>query len=253
MERIYIKTDKNGTRYFSEKHICDRCGNLMGGLYCVGTMNDQLIASPVDAGVCWKCHGEGFIWETVKEYTPEHLAKLEKQRAKREAKRLAAIAAEQQRIEAEKAAAAEAARAEYNAKVERCARSSYVGNVGDRLEFDAVVTKSISYERRAFCGYGMETCHVHEFTDVDGNVFVWYSTAGISANEGDTVRVKGTVKDHKEYTPKENILFDEGGARCYDDKNLVTKQTVLTRCKIELIKEATPEEPDGDEVKNAII
>lgn len=238
MTREYIKTDKNGTRYYKELHTCDRCNNIAGGLYIVGVNNGEMVPSGLDNGVCWKCHGAGKVWETVKEYTPEHLAKLEKARARRAAKAEAENAAREAEIEAERKereeceAAEKAARlAEYQKKVDDAARSHYVGTVGEKIEFTAIVKRSFSYERPSFYGYGNEVCFVHEFVDENGNVFVWYSTASIEAREGDTVKVRGTIKKHAEYTPKENVIYDEGNTRCYEDSKIVVKQTILTRCK----------------------
>ena len=74
--RKYIKTDRNGTRYFDVKDICPRCGGR--GDYILGTIN---------YGVCFLCGGTGAKHYTVKEYTPEHEAKLEAQRKARAQKR----------------------------------------------------------------------------------------------------------------------------------------------------------------------
>ena len=187
MTREYIKTDKNGTRYFRELHTCDRCGNIAGGLYIVGVNNGQMVPSGLDNGTCWKCHGAGKVWETVKEYTPEHLAKLEKARARREAKAAAERAAREAENAAankereEREAAEKAARlAEYQKKVDDAARSHYVGNVGDKIEFTAIVKKSFAYSRPSYYGYGEEIAHVHEFVDENGNDFIWYNALNVS-------------------------------------------------------------------------
>lgn len=218
----YIKTDKNGTKYFRELVTCDRCGNLAGGLYCVGVMNDRLVPSPLDNGVCWKCHGAGKVYEIVKEYTPEHLAKLEKARARREAKRAAEreahaaeIAAENARIEAERKAREEREAAERARIAAEKARSHYVGEIGDKIEITATVKRSFTYEKRGFYDWQTIISHIHEFVDSDGNVFVWFSSACIDAESGDTVKVRGTIKKHLEYDGM--------------------KQNVLTRCKVEKI------------------
>ena len=261
MTREYIKTDKNGTRYYKELRTCDRCGNIAGGLYIVGVNNGEMVPSGVDNGVCWKCGGAGKVWEIVKEYTPEHMAKLEKARAKRAAKAAAENAAREAEIEAERKereereAAEKAVRlAEYQKKVDDAARSHYVGTVGEKIEFTAIVKRSFSYERPSYYGYGTELCFVHEFVDENGNVFVWYSTASIEAREGDTVKVRGTIKKHAEYTPKENVIFDEGNTRCYEDSKIVVKQTILTRCKVETIATPEPEEPqqEPEEINGAV-
>lgn len=227
--REYIKTDKNGTKYYRERVPCWRCGNIAGGLYIVGTNNGHLVPSGLDNGVCWKCHGDGYIWETVKEYTPEHLAKLEKARARREAKRAAEreahaaeIAAENARIEAERKAREEREAAERARIAAEKARSHYVGNIGDKIEITATVKRSFAYEKRGFYEWQTIMSHIHEFVDSDGNVFIWYSSASIDAEKGDTVTVRGTIKKHSEYDGM--------------------KQTVLTRCKVEKVNRGVQHE-----------
>lgn len=66
--KILIKTDRNGTKYYRVKDICPRCGGR--GEYIRG----------INFGVCFLCHGTGVKEYTVKEYTPEHAAKLEARR-----------------------------------------------------------------------------------------------------------------------------------------------------------------------------
>ena len=79
-----IKTDKNGTKYYEADVPCWRC---MGkGIYYIGVHNNKLIPSHVDDGICFACHGSGKLKEIVKEYTPEHEAKLKRDREQREAR-----------------------------------------------------------------------------------------------------------------------------------------------------------------------
>ena len=186
MTKKLIKIDKNGTKYYRERVPCWRCGNIAGGLYIVGTNNGQLVPSGLDNGICWKCHGDGYIWETTKEYTPEHLAKLEKERARRAAKReaenaakAAEINAEKERKERERAEAIAAQIAEHDAKAAESKRSHYVGKIGDKIEFTATVKRSFSYEKSGFYDWQTIIAYIHEFVDCDGNVFIWYSSAFI--------------------------------------------------------------------------
>ena len=75
----YIRTDRNGTRYFSDS-TCPRCGGR-GRLDCYGY---------VEGGICFECGGSGISKETIiKVYTPEHAEKLRLQREAR-AKKVAA-------------------------------------------------------------------------------------------------------------------------------------------------------------------
>lgn len=73
MDLVYIKTDKNGTKYFHD-WTCPRCGGA--------GFADKWIAT---GKTCWACGGTGkrVVAKVVKEYTPEYWEKLN---AKRQAK-----------------------------------------------------------------------------------------------------------------------------------------------------------------------
>lgn len=77
-QKILVKTDKNGTKYYNSTVPCDRCQGR--GTYWWGAI---INGRPQYAGVCFKCDGSGTMTVTEKEYTPEHAKKLEEQRAKR--------------------------------------------------------------------------------------------------------------------------------------------------------------------------
>ena len=83
--------------------------------------------------------------------------------------------------------------------------SEYVGEIGDREVFELTIQKAIGLEGM----YGHSTMHIME--DTVGNVFVW-NTASKTLEVGKTYKMKGTVKDHREYRG--------------------VKQTVLTRCTL---------------------
>lgn len=87
-------------------------------------------------------------------------------------------------------------------------RSEYQGVVGKRQDWTLTVTKVMTFD-----GY-YGTSHMHIMQDDAGNVFVW-SSSSYQFEIGDVVTGKGTVKEHKEYRG--------------------IKQTVLTRCKFELV------------------
>lgn len=84
MEKILIREDKNGTKYFSCKDKCMKCG---------GTGYIDYF-SYYDNGICFECEGAGFVQWEEKEYTPEYEAKLKAQREKREAKKLEKLMAQ---------------------------------------------------------------------------------------------------------------------------------------------------------------
>lgn len=84
---IYVKTDKNGTKYYHDI-TCTRCGGLGG---CDNWK--------FTGWTCYKCGGSGITPLTpqvVKVYTPEYEAKLKAQREKRAAKKEAELRAKAQ-------------------------------------------------------------------------------------------------------------------------------------------------------------
>lgn len=76
MKPIYVKTDKNGTKYYHD-YTCPRCA---GAGFCDKWINT--------GRVCFECGGTGkrFNPKLVKEYTPEYWAKLEARRQAKAAK-----------------------------------------------------------------------------------------------------------------------------------------------------------------------
>lgn len=207
MEAKLIKIDRNGSKHYEGAIVCDRCGGK--GYYAIGVHNDQLVLSPYDGGVCWKCGGAGKVKGKWIERTPEYQAKLD-------AKRQAKLEAEQAKLEAERAAREAAERAEREAEEARIkaqkAISQHVGEVGDKVSFKGTYVKSGSWEQKAYAGYGMIRMYIHTFKDADGNAFTWKTQRSFAFEYGENVNVKGTVKAHSEYQ-------DE-------------KQTELTRCKV---------------------
>jgi hypothetical protein len=82
--------------------------------------------------------------------------------------------------------------------------SQYIGTIGEKIEIDITVKRIFGFESK----FGYKKVIIME--DADGNVFK-YVTQSCYLQEGETVKLVGTVKDHTEY----------------DD----VKQTVITRCK----------------------
>jgi hypothetical protein len=86
--------------------------------------------------------------------------------------------------------------------------SKYVGEIGKRIRgLQLVITKIFIFDT----AYG--TSCIVLMKDSEGNVFKWKSSKVIRPDEGDSVVVTGTVKEHAVYRD--------------------TKQTVLTRCAIQ--------------------
>jgi len=84
--------------------------------------------------------------------------------------------------------------------------NEFVGTIGQKIEMELTYVKGISFQSY----YG--TSFIDIFNDEKGNTFVWITSKYIDIIEGMTYKVKGTIKEHKDYNG--------------------TNQTVLTRCKI---------------------
>lgn len=76
IKRTYIKTDRNGTKYYEVECQCWKCG----GTGRIPQFNH------VEGGICFECGGCGKEFKTIKEYTPEWEARLAERRAKKLAK-----------------------------------------------------------------------------------------------------------------------------------------------------------------------
>jgi hypothetical protein len=112
--------------------------------------------------------------------------------------------------------------------------SEYVGQVGDKIIVDVTLKRCISYETQ----YGMQ--HIYIFQDAQDNEYKWNTAKFLERvvtetffdysdkekqypeeqkymariEEGEQVKVRGTIKAHEEYQGQ--------------------KQTVLTRCKVDI-------------------
>lgn len=216
-----IRTDRNGTRYYEGMIPCDRCDGK--GIYIIGVCNGKPVPSWVDQGICFKCGGAGKVEGKWKEYTPEYAEKLEARRkAKAEkwqrehAEEIANEQAERARKEAERLAKEESERVAREAEEqrirERKALSQYIGQVGEKIDTDAILEKNAWFDVPSFAGYGMDTMHIYTFR-VGDNAVIWKTAKGLGIENGTRVHLNGTIKDHSEYDEE--------------------KQTVLTRCKVE--------------------
>lgn len=213
MEQEYIKTDRNGTKYFNKRVRCDRCGG--DGVYKWGAMISRMGCAPVPqySGTCFKCNGAGKVLEVVKEYTPEYRAKLDAANEKRRAKKEAEIVEQRAKREAERAereAKWQREREERRkAEEARKAISQYVGNVGERITATVKLEKEVSFDVPSFRGFGTDTKWIYIFADESGNKLIWKTTNGLWKDgkngimepvyEGETVVIKATVKEHGDY------------------------------------------------------
>lgn len=103
--------------------------------------------------------------------------------------------------------------------------SNYVGNVGDKLSVKVTYLDTYTYD--TYFG----SSHIHLFMDENGNIFKWSTGTGLrftvndsrsndsqwyGLDRGATVQLSGKIKEHSEYRNQ--------------------KQTVLTRCKYEVLE-----------------
>ena len=184
VQRAYIRTDRNGTKYYQCTGTCPRCQGR-------GILGEFV---NVNGGECWACGGSGKSHWVEKEYTPEWKARLAERKAKREA------------VKAEKEAKEAAERkAKYDAIIAsaeaRKALSNYVGEVGKRQAFTAVFEKCFIIETR----FGFQ--RIYKFRDENENVYIWKTANIIHEGEGAKLTFKATVKEHAEYkNEKQTVL-----------------------------------------------
>lgn len=203
-----IKIDRNGSKHWKGWRTCDRCGGE--GVYAIGVMNDHLVLSPLDSGVCWKCHGAGKVIETWIERTPEYQAKLDAKRKAKWAAKQAEIDAKAAEIAAARKAEEERLEAERLAREAEKAISQYVGEIGEKITTTATYIGSPYFESRSFGGWGTETCYINTFKDEAGNKIIWKTSArnvGVEFEEGATVQLSGTVKEHSEYKGEKQTII----------------------------------------------
>lgn len=69
----------------------------------------------------------------------------------------------------------------------------YVGEIKQRLEFDATCVASFGFH--GFYGY----TYIEKFVSSEGHSLTYMGSSYLGVNPGDKVRLKGTVKKHEEY------------------------------------------------------
>ena len=136
--------------------------------------------------------------------------------------------------------------------------SEHQGEIGKRQTWDLTVTKRVDMEVDSY-GWsysGTEMLHIHIFEDEAGNVFVWKTTS-VSLNEGDSYKVKATVKAHDEYNGTPQTILSRAIAYCKDCGKNARDSKVLGEnlhrinlyavegcwpCKVETLPEEAKEE-----------
>lgn len=180
--------------------ICSRCSG--SGIW--GQINHFGFNSVTY--VCFKCNGIGLEGKTYPDLPTAiaHLAKLEQSRVKAQAKRKAKETA---RLDAWKEANKDRLEAESKARAERqaqlevqIAKSVYLsGSVGDRITFEGVVTKAMTFDTN----YGYQAGSVRMLiVETKNNEVVKMSTTADWAydlNEGDSVSMVATIKEFSEF------------------------------------------------------
>lgn len=75
----------NGRMYSKAKAPCPRCGGY--GIIVARVENGVRVPIPVDGGVCYKCHGEGKVYDKIRLYTKKEKESLDRQKAARKEKK----------------------------------------------------------------------------------------------------------------------------------------------------------------------
>ena len=167
MERELIRIDRNGTKYWKTKPICNRCGG--SGVWTNG----------LSKGICYGCRGEGYkIERIVKEYTPEHEAKLEKRRIERANKKAKEIA-KKTPVKIPKIKQTEI-------------KGNHIGGIGEKVELDVIYEDYKSWETP----FGWQGIYI--LRDLDGNLITWKTSSylGSEVIRGNKIRIKATIKEH---------------------------------------------------------
>lgn len=87
-------------------------------------------------------------------------------------------------------------------RADKESKSTFQGQVGQRLEVSIRVDKVIDLEANQYGSIN----HIHTFIDEKENIYIW-NTASRRLNEGDNLRIRGTVKEHKNYQGVQQTIF----------------------------------------------
>lgn len=89
----------------------------------------------------------------------------------------------------------------------KAAASSWVGEVGKRMEFPVTVERVASYVRPSFSGRGMETVWIVSMRTTDGNAIVVKSPSFYGHEKGESFTLRATVKEHSEYRGEKQTVM----------------------------------------------
>lgn len=87
-------------------------------------------------------------------------------------------------------------------RMDKQSKSTFQGQIGQRLEVSVYVDKVVDLAANQYGSIN----HLHTFIDDKENIYIW-STASRRLNEGDSLRIRGTVKEHKNYQGVQQTIF----------------------------------------------
>lgn len=87
-------------------------------------------------------------------------------------------------------------------RMDQQSKSTFQGQIGQRLEVSVYVDKVVDLAANQYGSIN----HLHTFIDDKENIYIW-NTASRRLNEGDSLRIRGTVKEHKNYQGVQQTIF----------------------------------------------
>jgi hypothetical protein len=91
--------------------------------------------------------------------------------------------------------------------------SNYVGVIGDKIETEVMYYRSTHFETM----YG--SMYMHFFKDNQGNVFVWGTGKNPEFDEGEYIKIKAKIKDHREYRGTKQTFINYVKFESVENKN----------------------------------
>lgn len=73
-----------------------------------------------------------------------------------------------------------------------------IGEVGNRIDVEVTVSRVFTFYRDSCSGYGSEACHISTMVTTD-RVCVVVKSGAFCPKVGETLKLRGTVKEHSEY------------------------------------------------------